>query len=93
MPLLVPTGEDLERLLLANVNAKVDIVYRLPDAPSLLQEFMWETHDLHPEFPRIRKFLNFWRREIDGPIHTWQVAWVPLVSRRELRYANSVMLH
>jgi uncharacterized protein Usg len=29
---------------------------------------MWQTEDQIPEFPRITKFLNYWDKNIDGPI-------------------------
>lgn len=27
------------------------ILYGMPDHPSILQEFLWQTYDLAPEFP------------------------------------------
>ena len=33
------------------------IVYRLPDHPALLQEFIWQELDLAPKFPVLNKFL------------------------------------
>ena len=29
---------------------------------------MWQTEDQLPEFPRITKFLDYWDKNIDGPI-------------------------
>ena len=29
---------------------------------------MWQTEDQLPEFPRIAKFLDYWDKNIDGPI-------------------------
>ena len=46
------------------------ITYYMPDHPALLQEFLWQTLDEAPEFPRVQRFLNFWRREIDAVIHS-----------------------
>ena len=28
-----------------------EILYRLPDHPSLLQSFIWQEYDVHPRFP------------------------------------------
>ena len=47
-----------------------EIVYYMPDHPALLQEFLWQTLDEAPDFPRIRRFLDYWRREIDAVIHS-----------------------
>ena len=27
------------------------ILYRLPDHPGILQNYIWQQHDLHPHFP------------------------------------------
>ena len=29
---------------------------------------MWQTEDQLPEYPRITQFLNYWDKNIDGPI-------------------------
>lgn len=44
------------------------VVYERPDHRWLLQEFTWETEDYVPDLPRVRRFLDYWRRELDGPI-------------------------
>jgi uncharacterized protein Usg len=51
-----------------------EITYYMPDHPAVLQEFLWQTFDQAPEFPRIRRFLDFWRREIDAVIHSVRVS-------------------
>ena len=48
--------------------ATVQVVYYMPDHLHLVQEFMWQTEDQRPDYPRIDKFLNYWDRHIDGPI-------------------------
>ena len=42
------------------------ILYRLPDHPSILQEYIWQNYDLAPRFPELNKFLAFWQSKIDG---------------------------
>ena len=49
-----------------------EIIYRLPDHPSLLQSFIWQQLDLAPLYPVLRKFLNFWERNLDGQLHLVQ---------------------
>ncbi len=51
-----------------------EILYHMPDYPGLLQSFLWQTLDSAPEYPRLLRFLDFWRREIDAVIHTVTVA-------------------
>src|SRR3546814_3823754 len=44
-----------------------EIHYHRPDAPSLLQLFVWQHHDLAPDFPVLFDFLAHWRREMGPP--------------------------
>ena len=48
--------------------ATVQVVYYIPDYLNIVQEFIWQTEDQIPEYPRITKFLNYWDKNIDGPI-------------------------
>ena len=55
-----------------------EIMYRMPDYRDLLQTFIWQNYDVAPRFPRLIGFLNFWARNLDGPLHTVRVmhgAW------------------
>ena len=62
-----------------------EILYRLPDHPSLLQSFVWQNHDLFPEFPELNRFLAFWQQTLDGPLHSVKVAHSRLIKPAELR--------
>ncbi len=46
----------------------VDILYWIPGYNNIVQEFLWQTCDLKPSYPRINKFLYFWKNEIDAII-------------------------
>ena len=48
--------------------ASVQVVYYIPDYMSLVNEFVWQTEDQLPDYPRIGRFLNYWDKHIDGPI-------------------------
>lgn len=48
--------------------ATVQVVYYIPDYLHLVNEFVWQTDDQLPEYPRITKFLDYWDKNIDGPI-------------------------
>src|SRR5437763_1207660 len=43
-----------------------EIIYRLPDHPALLQSVIWQKFDLAPDYPELRRFLEFWSRSIGG---------------------------
>ena len=45
-----------------------EILYRMPDHPALLQSYLWQDYDLFPEFPTLKKFLDFWIATLDGPL-------------------------
>jgi len=71
-----------------------EILYHLPDHPHLLQSFIWQHLDIAPDFPVLRRFLDFWTRNIDGKLHSVKVARARLITAAELRYAGvSLNLH
>ena len=56
-----------------------NILYRMPDHPAILQNYVWQEYDLHPHFPQLRKFLDFWTARLDGPLHSIVVAHAKLI--------------
>jgi uncharacterized protein Usg len=62
-----------------------NILYGLPDHPLVLQTYVWQSYDLAPRFPKLHGFLDFWRRELDGPLHSVTVAHQRLISAGEIR--------
>ena len=44
------------------------VFYYMPDYTSILQEFQWQTLDVHPFYPRVNRFLSHWRKNIDAVI-------------------------
>jgi uncharacterized protein Usg len=60
------------------------IIYRLPDNPLLLQDYVWQDYDLFPQFPTLRKFLTFWETKLEGPLHSVTVAHQRLIHPVEL---------
>lgn len=39
----------------------IDIFYYIPDYPSLVNEFIWQTEDYVPSIPKVHKFLKYWK--------------------------------
>jgi uncharacterized protein Usg len=71
-----------------------EILYRMPDHPHLLQTYVWQELDLAPEFPVLRNFLEFWRRNLDGKLHSVRVASAALIKPAEFRLnPNLLTLH
>ena len=46
----------------------LNITYYRLDYRSILQEFIWQTMDVKPKYPRVQKFLNYWHENIDAVI-------------------------
>jgi uncharacterized protein Usg len=65
-----------------------EIIYRLPDHPGLLQSYLWQELDLAPRFPELHRFLDFWTRNLDGPLHLIRVAHSELIKPAEFRYQD-----
>ena len=71
-----------------------EIIYRLPDHPALLQSFIWQKFDLPPEFPELHKFLEFWKQNIEGKLHSVNVNQSSRTTPNRLRYfKHSLTLH
>jgi uncharacterized protein Usg len=47
----------------------IQVYYYMPDYPSVINEFTWQTIDLYPRFPRMRRFLDYWSCNIDAKIN------------------------
>ena len=65
-----------------------EILYHLPDHPVLLQSYTWQELDICPDFPILMKFLNFWERELDGKLHSVQVASIELIKPSDVQFVN-----
>lgn len=71
-----------------------EILYHLPDHPDLLQSFVWQQLDLAPDFPVLRRFLDFWAHNIDGKLHSVKVAQAPPLGGGRFRHvSHSLSLH
>jgi uncharacterized protein Usg len=62
-----------------------NILYHMPDHPAILQTFIWQRHDLHPHFPELHKFLDFWTHELEGLLHSVTVAHSSLIKPVDFR--------
>ena len=47
----------------------IKVIYFLPDYNSILQEFVFQQYDTLPEYPKLKKFIRFWRKNIEAEIH------------------------
>ena len=79
---------ELSRQLRGQRLTTAEVIYYMPEHPDLLQRFLWQTLDLPPEFPRICRFLEFWRREIDAVIHSVAITSVEQIGPGRSRHAR-----
>lgn len=86
-------GDDLELRLQGWRLTTTEVLYYMPDHPALLQSFIWQTLDLAPRYPRIHKFLDFWRREIDAVIHSVRLASGETLAPPKMNHADLYLHH
>jgi uncharacterized protein Usg len=65
-----------------------NILYCIPDHPKLLQSFVWQFYDVAPDHPRLEKFLDHWRREIEAVIHSIEIAHKLVSDPTKIRIAR-----
>ena len=70
-----------------------EIIYHLPDHPDLLQSFIWQKLDRAPDFPELRRFLEFWSRNIEGKLHSVKIGQARGSERRFRLLKASFLLH
>jgi uncharacterized protein Usg len=81
--------DDFQKMLAGYSLTTAEILYRMPDHRSLLQSYIWQDYDLHPRFPKLLKFLEFWSRNLEGRLHKVRVAHTGLLRPAELRLVGS----
>lgn len=47
-----------------------EMFYHMPDHPHVLNTYVWQGYDLAPDHPKLFAFIEFWGREIEGPLHS-----------------------
>ena len=60
-------------ILIKNTIVTVNVFYWMPDYQNVLQQFIWQTDDIRPEYPRVHKFLNYWHDNIDAVIEEIEI--------------------
>ena len=61
-------------IILRNTIVTLNVLYWMPDYTHILQEFIWQTADVRPEYPRVHKFLNYWHNNIEAVISEVNIA-------------------
>ena len=61
---------DTELMLKGYGVTTAEFFYRMPDYQNVLNSFVWQLQDLAPDYPKLFEFIEFWQREIEGPLHS-----------------------
>lgn len=89
-----PVDPDFSARLAGQRLTTAEVLYYIPDHPLLLQSFLWQTLDEAPDFPRIHRFLDYWRREIQAVIHSVEVSAAGLITPARFELSRVVgVLH
>ena len=59
----------IKRKVLVTLN----VYYWMPDYENILQQFIWQTLDVKPKYPRVYKFLNHWHNNIEVIVNEVQI--------------------
>ena len=84
-------SKDFKRQLEGYGLTTARILYRRPDYLWLLQTYVWQDYDLHPNFPELQRFLEFWQEKLEGPLHSVLVAHSRLIQPAEIRPVDGVL--
>jgi uncharacterized protein Usg len=83
-------SRDFEKQIAGYGLTTANILYRRPDHPWLLQTYVWQAYDLCPAFPELQRFLDFWRKSLEGDLHSVMVAHSKMIKPAELRAIDGV---
>ena len=84
---------DLELMVKDYRLTTAEILYHLPDHPSLLQTYIWQELDIAPKFPVLQKFLAFWESSLEGRLHSVTIASAKLIEPARWRHVGALMVH
>jgi uncharacterized protein Usg len=81
---------DFEKQIAGYGLTTANILYRRPDHPWLLQTYVWQAYDMCPAFPELQRFLEFWRKSLEGDLHSVTVAHSRMIKPAELQAIDGV---
>lgn len=84
---LAAEAQERIRRALSFHRVTAEITYFRPDHPLLVQTFLHQFDDVLPELTRVRRFLDFWTRELrEAPINQVRVTCGRLVAVSDFRH-------
>ena len=68
-----------------------EFTYHMPDYAHVLNTYVWQDYDLAPDHDRLLKFVEFWQRELDGPLHSVRFSHRKMISPGEWRNVKGIL--
>ena len=78
-------GCETELMLKGYGLTTAEIFYHMPDYIHVLNTFIWQEYDLAPDHPKLFDFIEFWQREIEGPLHSVKFTHRKMIAPGEWR--------
>lgn len=82
-------SSDFEKQLRGHRLTTIEVLYYMPDHPTLLQSYIWQALDIAPHYPRMTRFLEYWKRNIEAPLHSVTVASADNLKVADFRYTGA----
>lgn len=76
---------ETEKMLAGYGLTTAEFFYHMPDHVHVLNCFIWQEYDLAPDYPVLFHFIEFWQREIEGPLHSVRFTHRRLIAPGEWR--------
>ena len=68
-----------------------EFTYHMPDYAHVLNTYVWQDYDLAPDHDRLFKFVEFWQRELEGPLHSVRFTHRKMISPGEWRNVKGIL--
>src|SRR6056297_1949894 len=76
---------DTELMLAGYGLTTAEFFYRMPDYQHVIHSYVWEFLDLAPDFPALFDKIEFWEKQIDGPLHSIVFSHSKMLGLKEWR--------
>lgn len=81
-------SKDTELMLRGYGLTTAEMTYHMPDYPHVLNTFTWQDYDQAPDHNRLLTFIDFWRSEIEGVLHSVRFSHRKLISPGQWRHVT-----
>jgi uncharacterized protein Usg len=83
---MAPAPSDTELMLRGYGLTTAEFFYRMPDYRNVLNIFVWQDYDLAPDHHRLFAFIEYWQKNIEGPLHSVRFVHRKRVGPRDWRH-------